>query len=72
MQSLTNLNQVLQSITELSVEEQLYVADILNKRLIETRRSGIVDRVREAEENYRQDNVYSGNVSQLMAMTEDD
>jgi hypothetical protein len=72
MQSLTNLNQVLQSITELSVEEQLYVADILNKRLIETRRSEIVDRVREAEDNYHQGNVYSGDVSQLMAMTEDD
>ena len=72
MQSLTNLNQVLKSITELSVEEQFYVADILSKRLIETRRSGIVDRIREAEENYRQGNVYSGDVSQLMLMTEND
>jgi SET domain-containing protein len=72
MQSVTSLNQVLQCISELPVEEQFYLADILNKRLIETRRAEIVDRVKEAEENYRQGNVYSGNVDRLMAMTEDD
>jgi SET domain-containing protein len=72
MQSLTSLNQVLQSISELPVEEQFYLADILNKRLIETRRSEIVNRVKDAEENYRQGKVYSGNIDRLMAMTEDD
>ena len=72
MQSLTSLNQILQSITELSVEEQFYLADVLNKRLVETRRSKIVARVKEAEDNYRQGNVYSGDVARLMAMTEDD
>jgi hypothetical protein len=72
MQSVTSLSQVLQSISELPVEEQFYLADILNKRLIETRRSEIVDRAKDAEENYRQGNVYSGNVDRLMAMTEDD
>jgi SET domain-containing protein len=72
MQSLTSLNQLLQSISELPVEEQFYLADILNKRLIETRRSEIVNRVKDAEENYRQGKVYSGNIDRLMAMTEDD
>ena len=72
MQSATSLSQVLQSISELPVEEQFYLADILNKRLIETRRSEMVDRVKEAEENYHQGNVYSGDVARLMAMTEDD
>jgi hypothetical protein len=72
MQSLTSLSQVLQSISELTVEEQFYLADILHKRLIETRRSELVNRVKDAEENYRQGNVYSGNVDRLMAMSEDD
>ncbi len=72
MQSVTNLNQVLQSISELAVEDQFYLADVLNKRLIETRRSKTVNRVKEAEENYRQGNIYSGDVSMLMTMTEDD
>ena len=72
MQSLTSLNQILQSITELSVEEQFYLADVLNKRLVETRRSEIVARVKEAEDNYRQGNIYSGDFARLMAMTEDD
>ncbi len=72
MQFVTSLSQLLQSISELPVEEQFYLADILNKRLIETRRSEIVDRVKDAEENYRQGKVYSGDVDRLMAMTEDD
>ena len=72
MQSVTNLNQVLQSISELAVEDQFYLADVLNKRLVEARRKETVDRVKEAEENYRQGNVYSGDVAMLMTMTEDD
>ena len=72
MQSVTNLNQVLQSISELAVEDQFYLADVLNKRLIEARRTETVNRVKEAEDNYRQGNVYSGDVARLMAMTEDD
>ncbi len=72
MQSVTNLNQVLQSISELAVEDQFYLADVLNKRLIEARRKETVDRVKEAEENYRKGNIYSGDVAMLMAMTEDD
>lgn len=72
MQSVTNLNQVLQSISELAVEDQFYLADVLNKRLIEARRTETVNRVKEAEDNYRQGKVYSGDVAMLMAMTEDD
>ena len=72
MQSVTNLNQVLQSISELAVEDQFYLADVLNKRLIEARRKETVNRVKEAEDNYRQGKVYSGDVAMLIAMTEDD
>ena len=72
MQSVTSLNQLLQNISELAVEDHFYLADILNKRLIEARRKETVDRVKEAEENYREGNVYSGDIAMLMAMTEDD
>jgi SET domain-containing protein len=72
MQSKINLNRVLQSISELTIEEQFYIADVLHKRLIDSRRREIADRVKEAEENYRQGKIYSGDVERLMAMSEDD
>jgi preprotein translocase subunit SecA len=72
MQSSINLNQVLQSISELSVEEQFYLSDLLQKRLIEVRRSEIANRVQEAEENYRSGNVRSGSIADLMMLSDDD
>jgi FKBP-type peptidyl-prolyl cis-trans isomerase (trigger factor) len=72
MQSSINLNQVLQNISELSVEEQLYLSELLQKRLIEVRRTEIANRVKEAEENYRSGNVRSGSVSDLMVLSDDD
>jgi hypothetical protein len=48
MQSSINLNQVLQNISELSLDEQLYLSELLQKRLIEVRRTEIANRVKEA------------------------
>jgi hypothetical protein len=72
MESVAAIDRVLQKIAELTVEEQVYVADILNKRLAQASRDRIAIRVKEAEDNYRQGKVYSGDVASLMAMTEDD
>jgi FKBP-type peptidyl-prolyl cis-trans isomerase (trigger factor) len=72
MQSSTNLNQVLQNISELSVEEQFYLSDLLQKRLVEARRNEISSRVKEAEENYQSGNVRSGSVADLMMLSDDD
>jgi hypothetical protein len=72
MQSSINLNQVLQSISELSVEEQFYLADLLQKRLVEVRRTEIANRVKEAEKNYRSGNVRPGTVAELMMLSDDD
>jgi hypothetical protein len=67
-----NLNQVLQNISELSMDEQYYLSDLLQKRLVEARRTEIVNRVQEAEANYRSGNVRSGTVVELMMLSEDD
>ena len=72
MQSSINLNQVLQNISELSVEEQLYLSELLQKRLIEVRRTEIANRVQEAEANYRSGNVRPGSVADLMMLSDDD
>jgi hypothetical protein len=67
-----NLNQVLQNISELSIDEQYYLSDLLQKRLVEARRTEIASRVQEAEANYRSGNVRSGTVAELMMLSEDD
>ena len=72
MQSSINLNQILQNISELSVEEQFYLSDLLQKRLVELRRTEIANRVKEAEENYQSGNVRSGSVAELMMLSDDD
>jgi hypothetical protein len=72
MKSSINLNQVLQNISELSLDEQLYLSELLQKRLIEVRRTEIANRVKEAEENYRSGNVRSGSVAELMMLSDDD
>ena len=70
MQSSISLNQVLQNISELTVDEQLYLSELLQKRLIEVRRNGITNRVREAESNYRSGNVRSGSIVDLMMLSD--
>jgi preprotein translocase subunit SecA len=67
-----NLNQVLQNISELSVEEQFYLSDLLQKCLIDLRRTEIASRVQEAEANYRSGTVRSGTVAELMMLSDDD
>jgi hypothetical protein len=67
-----NLNQVLQNISELSIDEQYYLSDLLQKRLVEARRTEIASRVQEAEANYRSGNVRSGTVAELMMLSDDD
>jgi hypothetical protein len=72
MSASISLNQVLQNISELSIDEQYYLSDLLQKRLVEVRRTEIANRVQEAEENYRSGNVRSGTVAELMMLSEDD
>jgi hypothetical protein len=72
MQTSTNLDRVLRAISELSVEEQLYLSDLLGKRLSEVRRTKIASRVLEAEENYRSGNIRSGTIAALMMESEND
>jgi hypothetical protein len=71
MQSSINLNQVLRNISELSLDEQLYLSELLQKRLIDVRRTEILNRVQEAEVNYRSGNVRSSSVADLMMLSDD-
>ncbi len=54
-----NINEILSTISCLPEEEQYFIADTLNKRISDLRRSQIETRGKQAEENYEQDNVKS-------------
>ena len=63
MKTSTQVNDILQAISDLDLEEQSYVAKIITKRTIELRRNQIASR---SEENYRLGNVRACTVEDLM------
>ena len=52
MQTLT-VGNILEAISVLDFEDQLFVVETSQKRMVELRRKQIVLRIQEAEENYR-------------------
>lgn len=72
MKTSTQVNDILQAISDLAFEDQSFIAEILSKRMIELRRSQIASRAKEAEENYRLGNVQGGSVENLMMLSSDD
>ncbi|WP_071191809.1 hypothetical protein [Trichormus sp. NMC-1] len=72
MKTSTQVNDILQAISDLAFEDQSFIAEILAKRMIELRRSQIASRAKEAEENYRLGNVHTGTVEDLMMASSDD
>lgn len=72
MKTSTQVNDILQAISDLAFEDQSFIAEILSKRMIELRRSQIASRAKEAEENYRLGNVQGGSVEDLMMLSSDD
>lgn len=72
MKTSTQVNDILQAISNLDFEDQSYIAEILSKRMIELRRNQIASRAKEAEENYRLGNVSAFTVEDLMMYSSDD
>jgi hypothetical protein len=71
MQTAT-VGSILEAISILDFEDQLFVSEILQKRMIELRRKEIALRIQEAEENYRLGKVRTGSVADLMMESSDD
>ncbi|XWK88635.1 MAG: hypothetical protein U7127_00805 [Phormidium sp.] len=72
MKTSTQVNDILQALSNLDVEDQFYIAEILSKRMIELRRNQIASRAKEAEENYKLGNVRAYTVEDLMIYSNDD
>jgi hypothetical protein len=67
-----NLNDVLSRFELLSNEEKLYFLKIAKKQIIESLRNKIVERVKEADENYKAGNYSAGNYEDLLNDLDDD
>ena len=67
-----NINDVLKTIQSFSIEEQTYIVDVINHRLHELKRNQLISRAKEAEQNYLQGNVQTGNVNDLFTALSDD
>ena len=72
MQASTSVGNILEAISILEFEDQLFVSETLQKRMVELRRNQIAMRIQEAEENYRLGKVRSGTVADLMMDSSDD
>ncbi len=71
MSAIITVNKVLEEIDQLDIDDRTYIHQVLSSRLIETERSRIAKRAREAEENYSRGHVRSGSVSDLMSELDD-
>ena len=69
---LRNINEILNTISSLSLEEQYFIIETLTKRIQDHRRSQIAARGQQAQENYQQGMVTSGTVADLMRAVADD
>jgi hypothetical protein len=70
--NINTVNEILESISFLSTEDQSFIVDVVKKRIEEKRRSEIVKRGMEAEKNYQDGKVTSGTVEDLMREIDND
>ena len=66
MTSVSRLDQVLESIEDLSVDEQETLIDLIRHRLAERRRSEIAANIAQAQVEYQSGKVFGGTVTQIM------
>jgi len=66
MHSVSNINTILQEIATLPPEDQVYVSEILEKRIQDIKREQLIIRAEEAEVNYRRKKVKKGDAEDLI------
>jgi hypothetical protein len=72
MNQTSQVNEILNSIASLSLDEQSYVADVVNHRLHEKQRSRLIDRAEKAESALTQNKVMTGSVDDFFSALEND
>jgi len=66
-----NVNEILENISSLPPEDQFFICETLNKRVVELKRFQIAKRGEQARENYGKGNVFHGSVNDLMKAMDD-
>ncbi len=66
------INTLVEEFQELSLEDQEYVADIIKKQLLESRRNRLAGRIAETQESYRTGKCKTGSFADLMEDLEND
>ncbi|NOQ35365.1 MAG: hypothetical protein GQ569_05650 [Methylococcaceae bacterium] len=66
------INNALKTIESLSLDEQSYLVDVINRRLHDLKRNQLADSVKKAELDYQQGNTQSGSVDDLFSVLDDD
>ena len=67
MTQITSFNEILESVEQLSVEDQEALIDLVRRRLVERRRAEIAANIVKAQEEYQTGQVFRGTVDELMA-----
>jgi hypothetical protein len=62
-----SLNTVLEYVDKLDIEDQQYIQEIIQRRLIDAKRSAIVHRAKEAKDGVRKNKSRSGTAKDLLA-----
>ena len=62
-----SLNTVLEYVDKLDIEDQQYVQEIIRRRLLDTRRTAIVSRAKQAKTNVRKHASRRGTAKDLLA-----
>jgi len=68
----TKINEVIEGFMDLSAKDKEYVAEIMEKQLIEAKREKIAQRAEEAIANYKSGKVKTGSVKELYEDLEGD
>ncbi len=63
----SNFEKVLESVEALSVDEQEVLIDLVQRRLVERRRSEIEAHIAQAKAEYQAGKVFRGTVAQVVA-----
>lgn len=62
-----SLNTVLEYVDKLDIEDQQYLQDIIHRRLVEKKRTGIASRAKEAKVTLGKKQTRSGTANDLLA-----
>jgi len=62
----TFINDFLESISKLSLDDQLMISEIIHKRVIEAKRKELADSVKESKEEYLSNKTGRGSVKDFL------